>query len=272
MVGALDMYRFIWMELIVLPLYFMLVKNGSSFERVGSWYYLFFYRIVLGFLLLNSFTGFYFSVLSLLVVYAKYPVIGLHAWLPKVHVEASLIGSMVLARLILKVAFILSWGFRCIILLIFMPLLVACFLMVLGFDGKVVIAYSSVIHISIGAIIFTFVSVVRCYCGLVHVIFSPFMFFICYCSYSLYGSRSMKRLVRRLIVFIIFLVNISFPPFGAFFSEVWLVSMLNRMLMFLFFSLYYLFCLLLLFSLFGNSVLIIPLYLLCVSLVAFWIV
>lgn len=64
---------------MVFPLYFMLVKTGSSFERVGSWYYLFFYGIIIGFLLLNSFVGFVFSVLSLFVVYAKYPIVGLHS-------------------------------------------------------------------------------------------------------------------------------------------------------------------------------------------------
>lgn len=94
--------------MIVFPLYFILVKSGSSFERIGSWYYLFFYGIVLGFLLFNSLVGSLFLVISLMVVLAKYPVARLHFWLPKVHVEASLVGSMVLAGLILKVAFILS--------------------------------------------------------------------------------------------------------------------------------------------------------------------
>jgi formate hydrogenlyase subunit 3/multisubunit Na+/H+ antiporter MnhD subunit len=106
--GLLDLYRFMWVEIIVFPLYFILVKSGSSFERVGSWYYLFFYGIVVGFLLLNSLSGNLFLFLALLVVFAKYPVVGLHFWLPKVHVEASLVGSMVLAGLMLKVAFILS--------------------------------------------------------------------------------------------------------------------------------------------------------------------
>lgn len=95
-----------------------------------------------------------------------------------------------------------------------------CLLMLLGFDGKVVIAYSSVIHMSVGALIFSLVSVVGSYCRLVHVIFSPLMFFICYSSYSLYGSRSVKRLVGGFMVLVVFLVNMSFPPFGAFFSEV----------------------------------------------------
>lgn len=35
-VGMLDLYNFMWIELMVLPLYFMLVKSGSSFERIGS--------------------------------------------------------------------------------------------------------------------------------------------------------------------------------------------------------------------------------------------
>lgn len=95
-----------------------------------------------------------------------------------------------------------------------------CGLIVIGFDGKVVMAYSSVIHISIGALIFVFVCVVGIYCGLVHIVFSPFMFFICYFSYSLHGSRAIKGLVGRYVVLFVFLVNISVPPFGSFFSEV----------------------------------------------------
>lgn len=108
MLGTLDLYGFMWVELMVFPLYFILIKTGSSFERIGSWYYLFFYGIIIGFLLLNSLSGVLFLLLALCVVLAKYPVVGLHFWLPKVHVEASLMGSMVLAGLMLKVAFILS--------------------------------------------------------------------------------------------------------------------------------------------------------------------
>lgn len=265
------MYGFMWVELMVFPLYFMLVKSGSSFERVGSWYYLFFYGIVVGFLLLNSFAGNIFSIISLLVIYAKYPVVGLHIWLPKVHVEASLIGSIVLAGLMLKVAFILSWGLDVMLFPLLFSLMLICFLIVLGFDGKIIMAYSSVIHMSIGALLFSLVSVVRVYCGLVHVIFSPLIFFICYFSYMLYGSRSVKGLVGGFVVLIIFLVNISLPPFGAFLSEVWMVSFVNGLYLLLFFRSYYLFCFLLLVSLFGFSSLLMPVYFVFVSLVALWL-
>lgn len=157
----------------------------------------------------------------------------------------------------------------------FFPLLFSlvliCLLMVLGFDGKIVMAYSSVIHISIGALLFSLVSVVRVYCGLVHVIFSPLIFFVCYFSYMLYGSRSVKGLVGGFVVLMIFLVNISLPPFGAFLSEVWMVSFVSGLYLILFFRSYYLFCFLLLVSLFGCSSLVTPVYFVFVSLVALWL-
>lgn len=156
----------------------------------------------------------------MIVVLAKYPVARLHFWLPKVHVEASLVGSMVLAGLMLKVAFILSWGLEVIFVFILLVLLYLTSLIMLGFDGKVLIAYSSVIHMSVGCVIFVFVSVVGVYCGLVHVIVSPLIFFICYFSYNLVGSRSVKRLLGGYVVLLLFLINMSFPPFGAFLSEV----------------------------------------------------
>lgn len=174
----------------------------------------------MGFLLLNSFSGVFFSLVALVVVFSKYPVVGLHFWLPKVHVEASLMRSMVLAGLMLKVAFILSWGADCSLLIILCPVFLLSCIILLGFDGKVMMAYSSIIHISVRCIIFLFCGCVGLYCGLAHVIVSPLMFYFCYVSYSLFGRRSVKGLLGGVIVFVLFLINISFPPFGAFLSEV----------------------------------------------------
>ena len=271
MVGMLDLYGFIWVELIVFPLYFILIKTGSSFERIGSWYYLFFYGIIVGFLLLNSLSGVMFSLLSLCVVFAKYPVVGLHFWLPKVHVEASLIGSMVLAGIILKVAFILSWRLCCSLLVLLIPLLLIIFIIVLGIDGKVIIAYSSVVHMSVGCVIFLFCGFVGVYCRLVHVIVSPVMFYMCYLSYSLYGGRSVKRLLGGFIVLLIFLINMSFPPFGAFLAELWIVSLLDGLMIVCFFLCYYFFSLLLLITLFGSSRMYIASYLFPLVLLSLWI-
>jgi NADH-ubiquinone oxidoreductase chain 4 len=42
------------------------------------------------------------GLILLVLGIAKLPMYGLHIWLPKVHVEASIIGSMVLAGGVLK--------------------------------------------------------------------------------------------------------------------------------------------------------------------------
>jgi len=40
--------------------------------------------------------------LVMMIRFSKLPVFGLHIWLPKVHVEASMLRSIVLARVVLK--------------------------------------------------------------------------------------------------------------------------------------------------------------------------
>jgi len=87
-------------------------------------------------------------VLTLLIGLSKLPVYGLHQWLPKVHVEASILGSIILAGIILKmgIVFIRLFGYS-------MPMvivgLISGVLLIFRSDGKVVIAYSSVIHMSL---------------------------------------------------------------------------------------------------------------------------
>lgn len=93
------------------------------------------------------------------------------------------------------------------------------FVMILGFDGKVMMAYSSVVHMSVRCVLFVMCSFVGVYCGLVHVIVSPLIFYMCYLSYSLYGRRSVKGLLGGVFVLLLFLANMSFPPLGAFLGE-----------------------------------------------------
>lgn len=105
------------------------------------------------------------------------------------------------------------------LLFLLLPIFVIVFVMVIGIDGKVVMAYSSVVHMSVGCILFLFCTFVGVYCGLAHVLVSPLIFYMCYVSYSLYGSRSVKGLLGGVVVLLLFLFNISFPPFGAFLAE-----------------------------------------------------
>jgi len=96
-----------------------------------------------------------FTVLAFLV---KFPIYGVHQWLPKAHVEAPVRGSMVLAGILLKLG-----GYGLIrlgpLFININPLFVFILLSLLGggflaivccgvSDLKVIIAYSSVVHIA----------------------------------------------------------------------------------------------------------------------------
>jgi len=94
----------------------------------------------------------YFLVGSFIV---KFPIFGFHYWLPVAHVEASTIGSMLLAGVLLKLGGIgfmyviiylgfivkLHWLSIRVVILIIIILRIS--------DLKIIIAYSSVAHISI---------------------------------------------------------------------------------------------------------------------------
>lgn len=92
----------------------------------------------------------------------KIPVFFFHAWLPKAHVEASTLGSVFLAGLLLKLG---SYGFyrfanifainlnSYILSLGIVASIIRRILCVIQTDLKVIIAFSSIVHIRINLII-----------------------------------------------------------------------------------------------------------------------
>lgn len=130
---------YIFFELSLLPLMFVILGWGYQVERVQAAFYLVIYTIVgslplllvflfffqqeslfwLGLTLSVNFTQnarllfiLFFISLSLLV---KLPIYGLHLWLPKAHVEAPVSGSIVLAAILLKLS---AYGFYRLLYLI----------------------------------------------------------------------------------------------------------------------------------------------------------
>jgi NADH:ubiquinone oxidoreductase subunit 4 (subunit M) len=106
----------LWFEFMLIPIMAAILSAGANPARVSATMYLLFYTIFLSLPVLMLLMGVYFyglfySPLEASVVFTvwmvlsfgvKVPVYGFHLWLPKAHVEASTMGSMVLAGALLK--------------------------------------------------------------------------------------------------------------------------------------------------------------------------
>ena len=146
------------------------------------------------------------SVLSLAFM-VKSPLYCLHSWLPKAHVEAPLLGSMLLSGVLLKIGgygfIILMPGdtsvFHFYIYLSLLGGLVCSLLSFSAWDMKSVVAYSSILHIGV-VTLGTLSGLERGYwvaSGMIiaHSLVSPILFSL---SYLLYLSTSSRSFVHGL--------------------------------------------------------------------------
>lgn len=170
---------YIYFECRILPVFFLIYGWGYQPERVFSSLYFFFYTLFSSLPLLilifslNNLLGyfyfyidfssenlflFFFFIFSFLV---KLPIFFFHLWLPKAHVEGPTIGSIILSGVILKLggyglirvlyiftSLVNCYSFFFITLSLIGALYVGLFCL-LQSDSKVLVAYSSVSHISL---------------------------------------------------------------------------------------------------------------------------
>nr|UPL65954.1 NADH dehydrogenase subunit 4 [Mystilus priamus] len=175
-VNNLFMY-YLFFEFSLIPTLVLIFGWGYQPERLMAGYYLLYYTLffslpmLLGIFYIKSFCfslfyflismdcGVYLYFSMVLAFLVKMPMVFIHFWLPKAHVEAPISGSMILAGVLLKlggyglirVLMILKnydYNFFFISLSLFGMLMVGI-LCLFQVDMKCLIAYSSVAHMGL---------------------------------------------------------------------------------------------------------------------------
>lgn len=253
-------YFYIFFELSLLPISIMIIGYGYQPERSSAFMYIFLYTAVaslpLIFLILNfelsnkilffyevslymgldrtflfPFQTFVIKFLFMLAFLVKFPIYGVHLWLPKAHVEAPVGGSMILAGLLLKLG---GYGIAQIMPIFSgrgrLRLSLASYRLTGGViiaviclrqvDMKVLIAYSSVRHLRVclaGFLIQSDIIVSGAVIVLLsHGLSSPGIFFGAHLIY-------IRRNTRNL------LLNIGFQNLVPLFSFWWFLMCLANM-------------------------------------------
>lgn len=268
-------YFYILFEIVFIFMFFYVLEFRGSPWRFQASFYMFFYTLVFSFPFLlfliylyvyrhgSNFFFFFeyeFSFLCYLVFMVfmiKLPLYGVHLWLPKAHVEATVRGSIVLAGVFLKIG---GYGFYR-----FFPLVMKFFSVGRFFfnyifyvrifgglllsivclrqkDLKMLIAYSSVVHIRVlmtGLLSYVNLGL---YGSLViifsHGFISPIIFYLITLLYDKFGSRRLMllkglSLINPLFVLLWFFscfINLRVPPFLSFVGEIFVFRSLGMFL------------------------------------------
>jgi len=256
---------FIIYEIVFILIIFTIILLGYSFERLIAGFIIIFYSFIFSRptliilivfdyrFLIKSWLNYsiilnYFFVASFIV---KFPIFGFHYWLPVAHVEASTVGSIILAGILLKLGriglfYLITYlGFIVKFHWIRFAVPVVILIILRLRDLKIIIAYSSVAHIRIVFYIINLGSFVskkgRLIIIFYHGIISPLMFWV---VGILAWWKTRSLIVIKFIVFsyifilclfILLILNIGFPPFLGFMSEILILKSLFNLKIVLFF-------------------------------------
>lgn len=247
---------FFYYEIIFTIIIFVIILLGYRYERLRAAYLIMFYSFIFSrpvlivllifdnvFLIKNWLSYSFFILLFLIASFiVKFPIFGFHYWLPVAHVEASTIGSMLLAGILLKIGCI---GIFYVILYIkfivkfhwlaFRVLWVILIILRLR-DLKIIIAYSSIAHIRIVFYIIIWGRIIRKQGVVVMILYHGFVSPLIFWLVGLLRWWKTRSLIvvkfvsfSYLFIFLIFLlciINIRFPPFIGFLREILILKSL----------------------------------------------
>ncbi len=260
-------YFYILFESILIPMFLLIGIWGSREEKVIAAYQFLFYTIIGSILMLISILIIYlhlgstnydilvnntfskyrqlFLWLSFAVAFSvKTPIFPFHIWLPKAHVEAPTVGSVLLAGILLKMG---TYAFIRYLIPFFpyankfyMPLLfLLCIISIIytsittirQIDLKRIIAYSSIAHMSF-VVIGLFANNMQAIEGglllsISHAYVASALFILVGFLYDRYHTRIIKYYRQLIIImpiygiflFLFVLANISFPGSSSFVAE-----------------------------------------------------